>query len=252
MNARTATPGRAAERGAEGSRGKPQGRLVVSEYVGQTAAVAAQTIRRAGLRPGLERSFDCDPELVGQVVAQEPPAGSELARNMMVTLYVGAPGAVPDDESPDRQPVRNPAASSPVTAQASLPDDGVQHAKPRQRRRRKPGLAEGPSRVFDTPPAPVPPDADLALVAPTMLTDADPTEELVSDDELPRPGEPDRTEFPEGVLDDDGHGELLHDELVLHADDVFAGRAGVPRRRVYPARRRLTSSCHHDQRRWSR
>src|ERR1700730_348019 len=100
MNATAATPARTAEHGADGHRGKPRG-LVVSEYVGQTAADAAMSIRRARPRPGLGRSLGWEPELVGQVVAQEPTAGSELARNAMVTLYVAAPAAVPDDERPD-------------------------------------------------------------------------------------------------------------------------------------------------------
>src|SRR2546426_980816 len=42
MNARTATPERPAECGADGRRGNPQGRFLVSEYVGQTAAVIEQ------------------------------------------------------------------------------------------------------------------------------------------------------------------------------------------------------------------
>jgi hypothetical protein len=89
-------------------------------------------------------------------------------------------------------------------------------------------------------------DTDPALVASKMVTDADPTEGLVSPDELPVPSAPDHTEFPEGVPDD-GSSELPLDEFVVHADDVFAGRAAVSWRRVYPARRRLTSSCNQDQ-----
>ena len=75
------------------------GRWAVGEYVGLIAAEAAQTVRRAGLRPGLDRSFGCSPELFGQVVAQDPPAGGELARNGLVTLYVAAPSVVQADES---------------------------------------------------------------------------------------------------------------------------------------------------------
>jgi hypothetical protein len=80
--------------------GGPAGRLAVGEYVGHLAAQAAQAVRRAGLRPGLDRSFGCSPKLLGQVVAQEPPAGSELARNGLVTLYVAAP-SVPQAEEND-------------------------------------------------------------------------------------------------------------------------------------------------------
>lgn len=76
------------------------GRLTVGEYVGLLAAEAAQAVRRAGLRPGLERSFGCSPELFGRVVAQDPAAGSRLARNGLVTLYVAAPGASDHDDAP--------------------------------------------------------------------------------------------------------------------------------------------------------
>jgi hypothetical protein len=66
----------------------------------QPAGDAAQGVRRSGLCPGLDRSFGCEAELIGLVVAQEPAAGSDLARNGMVTLYVAAPGSGPMDEEP--------------------------------------------------------------------------------------------------------------------------------------------------------
>jgi PASTA domain len=248
MNATTAMPARTAEHGTEGQRGKPRG-LVVNEYVGQTAADAATSIRRAGLRPGLERSLGCDPELVGQVIAQEPPAGSELARNAMVTLYVAAPGAAPDDESLDPQPAREPAVSPPATAQASLPDVRGQHATARRRRRRKPGLAGRPSPAIDTPPALVRPDADPAPVAPA-LTDTQPTDEWISHEEIPSPAAEDR-DLRDQVLDDEATEELSYDEFVACANEVFAGRASVSWRRAYPARYRLARSRIQHNRRWS-
>jgi PASTA domain len=244
MNARTATPGRPAECGAEGRRAKPLGRLLVSDYVGQPAVVAAQAIRRTGLRPGLERSLDCSPELLGQVVAQDPSAGSELARNAMVTLYVAAPAAVAAEESPDLQPTRDAAVSPRAAAHASLSAGGVQHAK---LRRRKPRPPETPSRL-DTTPAPAGLDANSALALP----DGRPVEEWISQDEVASPAAPDDRELFDGVPDDEPTEDLSHDEFVLHADDVFAGRAGVPWRRVYPAGRRLTSYRNQRQRRWRR
>jgi hypothetical protein len=69
----------------------PRGRVAVADYVGRAAGEAAQALRRAGLRPALDRSPSLDPALVGQVVAQEPPAGSDVARNAFVSLYVAAP-----------------------------------------------------------------------------------------------------------------------------------------------------------------
>jgi beta-lactam-binding protein with PASTA domain len=94
-------------------------RLVVAKYVGHDAADAAVAIRRAGLRPGLERSFGCEPETLGQVVAQEPPAGSEVAGNAMVTLDVAAPGPMPVDNEEEAdggrlpEPERPPSAAEP-------------------------------------------------------------------------------------------------------------------------------------------
>jgi len=243
MNASTTRP-RHPGRGREG---KPQGRLLVSEYVGQPAAEAAQAIRRAGLRPGLERSLGCEPELVGQVVAQEPLAGSELDRNAMVTLYVAAPGPAPDDESSHPQPIPDPGDSLPTAAQSSAPDGGMQV---RQRRRRKPGLAERPPRVFDTPPAPARLEAYLGPVATTGPTDAEPTEEWVSHEEVPSSTPPDDDHQRDEV--DEPPQDVPYEDSVMHADNVFAGRAGSPRRRVYPARRRLANSGNQHQRRWSR
>lgn len=65
----------------------------VGDYVGQSAAHAARAVRRAGLRPGLDRAFGSAPELTGTIVAQDPTAGGAVARNAKVTLYVAAPGS---------------------------------------------------------------------------------------------------------------------------------------------------------------
>jgi len=73
-------------------------------------------VRRAGLCPGLDRSFGCEAELIGLVVAQEPAAGSDLARNGMVTLYVAAPGAGPMDEEPAATEAA-PAAEEPKASE---------------------------------------------------------------------------------------------------------------------------------------
>jgi hypothetical protein len=241
MNARTATDGRPGDDGSEGRRGKPQGRLLVSDYAGRSAADAAQAIRRAGLRPGLERSLGYEPELVGQVVAQEPASGSELVRNGMVTLYVAAPGPAPADEGA----AGSPAGSSESEVPSAAPDDALalesgEHrteVRPRRRRKRRP--ADLSPRVFDTPPAPVRPEVNLAPVASGMLTEEQPTDEWASDEAL-RIDDPCGSNTPDGVRDHDGDVELPHHELVVQAIEVFAGRAGVPWPRVYPTRRRLT------------
>jgi hypothetical protein len=64
------------------------GLLEVGEHVGEPAGQAVRELRRAGLRPGLERSFGHSPEATGIVIAQDPAAGSQLPRNSLVTLYV--------------------------------------------------------------------------------------------------------------------------------------------------------------------
>jgi len=121
MNDTATREGQASGRTPKPRRGGPSGRLTVGEHVGQPAGEAAQAVRRAGLRPGLDRSFGCEPELVGQVVAQEPAAGSDLARNGLVTLYVAAPGvAQPDEDAPQTQAAPDPPVPAvPAAAEAS-------------------------------------------------------------------------------------------------------------------------------------
>lgn len=108
-------------------------------------------MRRAGLKPGLERSFGCEPQLTGLVVAQEPEPGAELARNGLVMLYVAAPGAVREtvpaaelavlEQSEEGQPTRA-LADAEAASQSDTP-----------RRRRKPGRLES-APVLDIAPAP--------------------------------------------------------------------------------------------------
>ncbi|HME03039.1 MAG TPA: PASTA domain-containing protein, partial [Solirubrobacteraceae bacterium] len=176
MSERTAPSTQASGRAAKPRGGGPSGRLMVGAYVGQPAGEAAQAVRRAGLRPGLDRSFGCEPELVGRVVAQEPPAGSDLARNGLVTLYVAAPGvAQPDEDAVQRQPAPEepgPALSAPAKAsKVSSPQ------VTRARRRRKPRRAASTARVIDIPLPPIPPGGgERPSDAPTQDA-ADPTQE---------------------------------------------------------------------------
>jgi hypothetical protein len=223
MNDRTAVQPRRTQRAKSTHRGGPAGRQVVGEYVGQPAGDAAQAVRRAGLCPGLDRSFGCEAELIGLVVAQEPAAGSDLARNGMVTLYVAAPGAGPMDEEPaatdavDEAP--EPATVTAVLAESEPPDAA---SRPRRTRRRKPGLARQATRVVDPPPAPI-------------ALDGEPAEEVPL---APECGSPDG-ELDEGRLEEQSDAELLQDDFVVHLDDVLGGRTEGPPawRRVYPRRR---------------
>ncbi len=228
MNDTTVAPARRAQRAQSARRGGPSGRQVVGEYVGQPAGDAAQAVRRAGLCPGLDRSFGCDSELIGLVVEQEPSAGSDLARNGMVTLYVAAPGSGPTDEEPATS---DPPAQAPVASEQAESEPPDTSSSPTRARRRKPGLAQRGPRVFDPPPAPIllerEPAAQAAL-----------TQEWSSPNDPYAPGE----DLVGGSGDERGETELSHDEFVVHLDDVLAGRANGPRRlrRVYPHRRTAT------------
>jgi hypothetical protein len=115
--------------------GVGSGRLVVGDYTGARAAQAAQAVRCAGLRPGLERSFGADPSLLGLVIAQEPQAGSALARNGLVTLHIAAPGTgTTSAATPSSLPIAATTANTLVAEHSSRPI-GVTP------RRRKAGLA---------------------------------------------------------------------------------------------------------------
>jgi hypothetical protein len=230
MNDRTAVQARGTQRAKSTRRGGPSGRQVVGEYVGQPAGNAAQAVRRAGLCPGLDRSFGCEAELIGLVVAQEPAAGSDLARNGMVTLYVAAPGAGPmDKELAATGTVDEAPAPAPVTAVPAEiePPDAV--SRSRRTRRRKPGLARQAARVFDSPPAPIPPERGPAEEVPLVPEWGSPDGVYA----------PDCEELDEVRLEEQGGGEVSHDDFVVHLDDVLGGRTnGLPAwRRVYPRRR---------------
>ena len=212
--------------------------------MGQPASDAAQAVRRAGLKPGLERSFGCEAELLGLVVAQEPGAGSDLARNGMVTLYVAAPGAARVDGDAEVRSGLDPDSAPATVPQAVVPEVDVPQAPARARRRRKPGLAGTAPQVSDTPPDPVSPERVMAgeeeaPAAKTAVTDA-----WGLETEARAPIPPDGDEYSEGVPDDQWDDELSHDEFVVHADDLFAGRVSqeLPGwRRVYPRERAAAS-----------
>jgi hypothetical protein len=229
MNDRTAVQARGTQRANSSRRGGTSGRQVVGEYVGQPAGDAAQAVRRAGLCPGLDRSFGCEAELIGLVVAQEPATGSDLARNGMVTLYVAAPGAGPMNEEPTAtRTVSEAPAPAPVTAVLAEIEPLAAASRPRRMRRRKPGLTRQATPVFDPPPAPTPPELQPAEEIPLAPV-------WGSADGMCAPG---GEELDEGRLQEQGDAELAHDDFVVHLDDVLGGRTdGAPAcRRVYPRR----------------
>ena len=74
---------------AQVTRRRPQAH-VLADYSGRGAATVADDLRRLGLRPGVQRVDAATPEEIGAILAQDPPAGASVARNSVITLYVGA------------------------------------------------------------------------------------------------------------------------------------------------------------------
>jgi hypothetical protein len=250
MSDRTATPqGPPARAQRAGGDGPVSGRLVVGEYVGQLAADAAQAVRRAGLKPGLDRSFECEPELLGLVVAQDPVAGSDLARNGMVTLYVAATGAATVDEiqeSADRDRDSAPISVPPLQAVGEHDSQSEVPQRTSVGRRRKPRLATSTTRVFDRPPDQIASSGEPAGEAPTELVQVPPAREWIAEVEANAPVPADEEESGQSVFDDHVDEESMsREEFVVHADDVFAGRTntGLPAwRRAYPSRRKVRAA----------
>jgi len=201
------------------------GAQAVGDYVGQPAGEAAQAVRRAGLRPGLDRSFGCPAELVGLVVAQEPAAGSDMARNGMVTLYVAAPGSEPAEDD-----VALPhSADSHGELRASESADAAPTVQ--ARRRRKQRISQrAPAAVEPAPPPIIPAQA---ASEPTLASPAEPLGEW-----------PPGIDAPVGALEDEPtvepepEPEPAGEEFVVRVEDVLAGHSGPASwRGAYPRRR---------------
>ncbi|HEU0251086.1 MAG TPA: PASTA domain-containing protein [Solirubrobacteraceae bacterium] len=196
MTDRIALPDGASQRAKITRRGAGAGSQSVSDYVGQPASEAAQAVRRAGLRPGLDRSFGCPAELIGLVVAQEPTAGSDLARNGMVTLYVAAPGEDPPGSTANAAPADDRQSEDELSGQAPI--------------EQQPSTAP-PVRSEAISPQGSP--AQSVLESPE-----------VTDDDV-----------PVGALENEFTGELhegesAHEDFVVQVEDVLAGRSTVPGR----------------------
>jgi hypothetical protein len=210
------------------------GRLSVGDYVGESAAHAAQCVRRAGLRPALERSLGCDPALIGTIVAQEPEAGDEQARNGMVTLFVAAPGPALGREAGEAGIRREDQASASIDRRGGAPPDSsasVSERGVRRPRKRRLGTAADPPD-FDPPPAPVvsvrePQDHTQLDVGHHGLAPERSAQWAAGEQASLWPSErPDSVETRE------------HERVAEHLEAVFAGRVSDSRarRRIYPRR----------------
>ncbi len=232
MSQRTAVPERVSERAKSARRAGALNGQAVGDYVGQPAGEAAQAVRRAGLRPGLDRSFGCPAELRGLVVAQDPTAGSELARNGMVTLYVAAPGSDPLHQDTDDSPVAGETPDGkPMPTRADVPS---QPTRARRRKRTRVRQATAPARAGGAAAAAE--TADLRSVEQVARR---------------RPGvQPPEVGAQDELADDANEREGRHEALVAQAQDVLAGRAGPPDwRRVY-LRRSARAAAGGRVRRW--
>jgi hypothetical protein len=210
------------------------GRLSVGDYVGESAAHAAQCVRRAGLRPALERSLGFDPALIGTIVAQEPHAGDEQVRNGMVTLFVAAPGRAPGGEASQSSARHVDRASTSIHRPDGAPSGSSAVAcgsGVRRPRKRRLGACAEP-RGFDIPPAPV-----VSAREPH-----DPAEPVPKDE---APGAERNAPWTGGEQAPLGPSESPdlqktreQERLAEHLQDVFAGRVSDSRapRRLYPRR----------------
>jgi hypothetical protein len=229
MSHTAVTSTQVAERAPKSRRGGPSRLQTVGDYSGQPAGEAAQAVRRAGLKPGLERSFGFAPELRGQIVAQVPAAGGELARNGLVTLYVAAPGS---GQSGEQDAAVSRAGEQPEgeasvgrRARAEPASDGAGAAPRRRKPGRSPG-ARGPAFDALSPRRPAGAQATKSIAGP----ESDDERAWSATDRAPLDAQHGETER-----------DLASEEYVVNADELFVGRASANApawRQAYLRRRR--------------
>jgi hypothetical protein len=172
--------------------GSARASVTVEDHDRQPAAQAAIALRRAGLRPALERTFHWGEETHGLVVAQEPPAGSEVPLDSTVLLFVSAPGERDDEtERPAAAPLapklEGPTQPAGVTGGTDQ-TPGATQEEARRRRKRRPSptphdvdvrAGEGGRAGVESPPsAPFEqPDHDDGLAAQCETVAHDDSEE---------------------------------------------------------------------------
>lgn len=191
------------------SRTAPRGAVAVGDYRGVPAAQAARSVRRLGLRPGLDRQFGGEPQSFGLVVAQEPDPGGDVPRGSLVTLYVSAPSAGAQDPQPE--PDSSPAISDEAELAARVPDAGrpARPAPVRRKRRAHPQAAAPPEQ------GPTRQGAEASMRSVSTFEQP----------ELQEPGPPEQ----------EGEQQTpAWDELTVAMRDVFTPEASVRGRGLYP------------------
>lgn len=200
-----------------------RGSVTVGDYLQTPAAAAVRAVRRIGLCPGLDRQFGGELQSIGLVVAQDPHAGSELARGAMVTLYVSASGADIDEQADGQTQVLEQeqhrlgetapgGGAAPQPASAAARSAKARSARPRRKRRGVSsatlrGAYAPPPTPVETPPPPAPPHQDDHLPA--------------IEEHQAQTGPPE--------------SEPAWDQLTLEMRNVFeTGTRGARRRALYP------------------
>jgi hypothetical protein len=202
LSATAAHPGMSSRTGARGA-------VTVGDYRGAPAAQAARSVRRLGLRPGLDRQFGGEPQSFGLVVAQEPDPGGDAPRGSLVTLYVSAPSAGAQDPQPEPNP--SPAISDEAEPAARVPGAGRAASPTRVRRKRR----AHPQAAAPPEPAPAVPGAEPSTPSVPWFEEA----------ELQEPGAPEQT----------GEQQTPSiDELTVAMRDVFTPEAPLRGRGLYP------------------
>ena len=171
----------------------PRASVTVENLDRAPAAQAAVALRRAGLRPALERTFHWGEDTHGLVVAQEPPAGSEVALDSTVLLFISAPG---ERRESHEQTDGSPAVGANPEADGSQAPAG---ARRKRRRRKAPHTAQ--TSLPDTQQPVMPPSTPAWEPEPRHDTEA--TYAPESDSTAKLPAEPERFDraSPESELD---------------------------------------------------
>lgn len=178
------------------------GRVHVGDYVGQLAAEATQAVRRAGLRPGLDRCQGYEPAQIGHVIAQDPDAGSEVPRNSIITLHVAAPAPSAAHEPAETGHAGHDAPAPEVdTPSTSMSELSTFHSQPRGEQAAYPRLEDSRDEQQASSSHPATSGAGVED-QPTAIFDL------------------------RGDTSEQQRDQPVDEQLLAHADELFAAHAG--------------------------